>query len=48
MSLLHKKRGEGGTLEVSSSDAVAVCSRIGHCVRKEMWAVESDGGCACT
>lgn len=47
MSLLHIKRGEGGTLEVSSSATVATCSRTGCYVWKEMWAVENGGGCAC-
>lgn len=36
MSVLHIKRGEGGTLEVSSNDAVAICSRTEHHIGKEM------------
>lgn len=46
MSLLQIKRGEGGTLEVSITDAATLCGRTESYVWKEMWAVENDGGCA--
>lgn len=45
MSLLHIKRGEGGTLELYSSDTVDMCSRTERYVWKKMWAVGNDGGC---
>lgn len=46
MNLSQTKRGEGGTLEVSISDAAAQCRGTELCVWKEMWAAENDGGCA--